>query len=96
MSTAKQTALESQESNEPDVKDMEQRTARILSGAESGSMDEDSLKAATSLLMDIEIWECLIHLLQSHRIRGWIDEHGEPRFSICEDPSQSKAEAVPA
>ena len=91
MNTSKQTVHETRESNEQDVKDMEQRTLRILSGAKSGRMDEDSLKAATALLTDIEIWEALIHLLQNHQLRGWIDESGEPRFSTREDPSQSTA-----
>jgi len=67
----------------------------VLKGSPSG-MDQDSVFAAATLLLEVETNRAIIRSLQTRELHGWLDEEGEVSLCVCGSPCNhtTKTEAA--
>ena len=64
--------------DETTQEEMQQRMIEVLRGCPDGrGMDEDSLRAAVTLLFEVELRQVLIMMLQRGELIGCVDADGE-------------------
>jgi hypothetical protein len=69
--------------------DMKALRRQVLSGAPEG-LDEESLKAGVTLLIEIETRKILLSLLQTHMLFARIRENGVPVFYAGDAKADSR------
>jgi len=71
--------------NETTQEEMQQRMIEVLRGCPDGrGMDEDSLRAAVILLVEVELRQALILRLQRGKLIGRVDADGEVALGSAE------------
>jgi hypothetical protein len=60
-----------------DVEDLQCLIRSVLRGAKDGRMEEQSLRAAVSLSVDIETLQATLRMLQTGELFGRVDDTGE-------------------